>query len=133
MEMILHLDSDVFDVVKNGKKDVEVRVNDLKRRKLKIGDTLIFLKRPNDDEEIRAEVMKLDYYDTFNSLVNNYEMERLYLDKFSKDEWLNLMERFYTKDEQKLWGVVAITFKKCDFFFKMSAFALSFTKQNVLL
>ena len=112
MEMIIHLDSDVFDVVKNGKKDIEVRVNDLKRRKLNVGDTLIFLKRPNDDEKIKAEVMKLDYYDTFNSLVNNYEMERLYLDKFTKDEWLNLMERFYTIDEQKLWGVVAITFKK---------------------
>ena len=39
-------------------------------------------------------------------------MDRLYLDKFSKDEWLSLMERFYTKDEEKEWGVVAITFKK---------------------
>ena len=112
MEMVIHLDSDVFYIVKNGKKDVEVRVNDLKRRKLNVGDTLIFLKRPNDDEEIRAEVMKLDYYDTFNSSVNNYEMDRLYLDKFSKDEWLSLMGRFYTKDEEKEWGVVAITFKK---------------------
>ena len=56
--------------------------------------------------------MKLDYYDTFNSSVNNYEMDRLYLDKFSKDEWLSLMGRFYTKDEEKEWGVVAITFKK---------------------
>ena len=112
MEMVIYLDSDVFDIVKNGKKDVEVRVNDLKRRKLNVGDTLIFLKRPNDDEEIRTEVIKLDYYDTFNSLVNNYEMDRLYLDKFSKDEWLSLMGRFYTKDEEKEWGVVAITFKK---------------------
>ena len=50
MEMVIHLDSDVFYIVKNGKKDVEVRVNDLKRRKLNVGDTLIFLKRPNDEK-----------------------------------------------------------------------------------
>ena len=48
--MVIHLDSDVFDIVKNGKKDVEVKVNDLKRRKLNVGDTLIFLKRPNDEK-----------------------------------------------------------------------------------
>ena len=43
MEMFIHLDSDIFDLVKNGKKDVEVRLNDPKRRNLKVGDTLIFL------------------------------------------------------------------------------------------
>ncbi len=112
MEMFIHLDSDIFDLVKNGKKDVEVRLNDPKRRNLKVGDTLIFLRRPNDDEEIRAKVMYLDYFDTFDSLANKYKMERLYLNNFTKEEWLNLMARFYTKEDEKQWGVVAITFKK---------------------
>ena len=112
MEMIVHLDSDVFDIVKNGKKDIEVRINDSKRRKLKVGDTLIFLKRPNNDEEIRSIVCALDYYDTFDSLADNYEMERIYFPSYTKEMWLNLMKRFYTKEEQKEWGVVAITFKK---------------------
>ena len=112
MEMIVHLDDDVFKIVKEGKKDIEVRVNDEKRRKLKVGDTLIFLKRPNEDEEIRAKVIALDYYDTFESLVCNYEMERIYKADYTKDQWLKEMDRFYTLDEQKEWGVVAITFKK---------------------
>ena len=59
MEMKVHLHSDVFDIVKNGKKDIEVRINDEKRRQLKVGDTLVFLRRPNDDEEIRAKVVGL--------------------------------------------------------------------------
>ena len=42
MEMKFHLHSDVFDIVKDGKKDIEVRLNDEKRRCLNIGDTLIF-------------------------------------------------------------------------------------------
>ena len=33
MEMIVHLDEDIFEVVQKGIKNVEVRVNDEKRRK----------------------------------------------------------------------------------------------------
>ena len=42
MEMIIHLDSDIFDIVKNERKNVEIRLNDEKRQKLNVGDTLIF-------------------------------------------------------------------------------------------
>lgn len=112
MEMKVHLHSDVFEIVKNGKKDIEVRINDEKRRQLKIGDTLIFLKRPNDDEEIRAKVVGLEYYDYFDNLVDNYDMERIYLKGYTKDEYLNEMKRFYTMEEQKENGVVAIIFEK---------------------
>ena len=89
MEMKVHLHSDVFDIVKNGKKDIEVRINDEKRRQLKIGDTLVFLRRPNDDEEIRAKVVGLEYYDYFDNLVDHYDMERIYLSGYTKEEYLN--------------------------------------------
>ncbi len=56
VEMIVHLDADIFEVVKNGTKCIEDRVNDEKRRKLKIGDKLIFLKRPDDIEKIEVVV-----------------------------------------------------------------------------
>ena len=36
MEMIFHLDSDIFDIVSSKDKDVEIRLNDEKRRKLNI-------------------------------------------------------------------------------------------------
>lgn len=112
MEMKFHLHSDVFDIVKNGKKDIEVRLNDEKRRCLNVGDTLIFLRRPDDLEEIKAKVVDLDYYDNFDELVNHYDMERLYLSNYSKEDYLKEMERFYTLDEQKKYGVVAIVFSK---------------------
>lgn len=59
MEMKVHLHSDVFEIVRNGIKDIEVRVNDEKRRKLSVGDTLYFLKRPLEEESIRATVVGL--------------------------------------------------------------------------
>ena len=39
-------------------------------------------------------------------------MERIYKAYYTKEQWLKEMDRFYTLDEQKEWGVVAITFKK---------------------
>ena len=112
MEMKFHLHADVFEIVKNGKKDIEVRINDEKRRKLNIGDTLIFLKRPNDDEEIRAKVVSLEYYDYFHNLVDHYDMERIYLKGYTKEQYLEEMKRFYTMEEQRDNGVVAIIFEK---------------------
>ena len=111
MEIKMHLHPDVFEIIKMGIKDIEVRLNDEKRRNLKIGDTLIFYKRPLDDEFIVKKVKSLEYYNTFDELVNNYEMKRLYLKGYTKEMYLKEMERFYTKEEQSKYGVVAIIFE----------------------
>lgn len=83
--MTIHLDDDIFAIVKNGQKNIEVRVNDAKRRKLKIGDEIIFLKRPNEDEQIKAIVTNLEYYSNFAELVKNYSIEHLYLKDYTKE------------------------------------------------
>ena len=111
MEMIIHLDSDIFDIVKNNSKDVEIRVNDEKRRKLKVGDTLVFLKRPDDDEELRATITDLVYFNNFLEVVDNYPMKRIYLDEYTKEDFINLISRFYSEEEVNKYGVVAIEFE----------------------
>lgn len=111
METKVHLHPDVFEIVKQGIKDVEVRVNDEKRRKLHVGDTLIFLKRPLEDEQIVKKVKALEYYDNFKELVEYYEMKRIYLENYTKEMYLNEMARFYTQEEQDEYGVVAIIFE----------------------
>ena len=110
--MVVHLDEDIFDVVKNGKKTVEVRVNDEKRRKLKKGDTIIFLKRPDDIEKIEAIVEELNYYKDFSELIQDFSMEELYLPSYTKKDFIDLLKRFYSSDEISKYGTVAIRFKK---------------------
>ena len=112
--MIIHLDEDIFEVVKNGTKNIECRLNDEKRRQLKIGDKLIFLKRPDDIETIETNIEDLKYYDNFSDMMNDYTIEEVYKEGYSKEEFLKLLERFYTEDDQKQYGVVAIEFKKVD-------------------
>ena len=112
MEMIIHLDADVFETVDKGFKNVEGRVNDEKRRKLNIGDKLIFLKRPDEIEKIEAVVEDLIYYKDFNEMIKDYSMKEIYLEEYSKDYYIDLIKRFYTDEEINKYGVVAIKFKK---------------------
>lgn len=107
-----HLDEDVFEVVRLGIKNVEVRVNDLKRRKMKVGDEIVFLKRPLEEEKIITKITALKVYDNFNKLVKDYDIERLYLSSFTKEDFIKLLSRFYSKEEQDEYGVVAIEFMK---------------------
>lgn len=110
MEMKVHLHPDVFEIVKNGVKDVEARVNDEKRKKLKVGDTLVFLKRPLEDEFLKAQVTDLKYFKNFEEMGDFYEFKRLYLESYNLDMWLKELSRFYTKEEIDKDGVVAIEF-----------------------
>ena len=112
MEMKIHLDSDIFDIVENGTKTVEARVNDEKRRKLKPGDKIIFLRRPDEIDIIEAEVKELKYYSNFKEMVNYYNISELYDSKSSKEEFVELLKRFYSIEEQEKYGVVAIRFEK---------------------
>ena len=112
MEMIVHLDSEIFDVVNKGIKCVEGRLNDEKRRKLHVGDKLIFLKRPDDIDKIEAIVEGLSYYNSFKDMVKDYTIEELYLSGYSKEDYLNILKRFYSCDEEKQYGAAAIKFRK---------------------
>ena len=114
MEMKVHLHSDVFDIVKAGDKNVEARLYDDKRKQLKVGDTLIFLRRPLEEDKIVAKVTDLVRYKSFSELVEHYEMKRLYLDGYTKEMYLNEMSRFYAEEEQAVDGVLAICFEVLD-------------------
>lgn len=55
----MHLNIEPFALTKNGVKDLEYRLNDEKRREIKVGDTIIFYKRLEEKEIIKAMVTEL--------------------------------------------------------------------------
>ena len=111
MEMKVRLHDYVYDLIRNKTKDVEVRVNDEKRRQLHVGDTLIFINRGNEEEQTKVTVTDLKYFKNFAEVADNYEMERLYLKDYSKEDYVKLFDEFYSKEEIDNFGVVAIEFK----------------------
>ncbi len=81
-----------------------------KRRKLKIGDTLIFLKRSEEKESIKAKVINLEYFNGLEEVVNNYEMDRIITKDYNKESYIELMKRFYSDEEIDNYGIVVISF-----------------------
>ena len=103
-EMNLH--DAPFKLIKAKTKTVEMRLNDERRKNLKVGDTIIFTNR-DTKESISAKVLKLYYYDSFKELYRDFnKIEIGYgIDEIPNPEDMNL---YYTKEQQKMYGVVAI-------------------------
>ena len=110
-DMRIHLDPEIYEQVKNGTKNVEARVNDEKRRQLKVGEYLQIINRANEEDVIYGQVTGLQYFSSFEELADNYPIERLYSPEFTKEEYLALFPQFYSDEEIRDNGVVAIEFQ----------------------
>lgn len=69
-EMRLH--NEPFVLIKNGTKTIELRLNDEKRRQIKVGDTITFTNRSNN-EQISTVVINLHKYDSFEELYKHFD------------------------------------------------------------
>lgn len=54
-----------FELIKAGKKIIEIRLNDEKRQRVKIGDEIVFYKLPDCKEAIKVKVLGLLHYCSF--------------------------------------------------------------------
>ena len=96
-----------FKSIKNGKKDIELRLNDEKRRLVNIGDTIIFTNLETN-EKLNTEVTNLYKYDTFEELFASFDHKRF---GFSDNDTECSMDDFYSKEDQKKYGALGIEIK----------------------
>ena len=82
-----------------------------KRRKLNVGDTLIFYKE-DESKKVIATVKELTIFDNIEELVNNYDLRNMYFENSSKEELISIFNEIYSKDKQEEYKVVAIKFEK---------------------
>ena len=104
----MKLQPEYYNFILNGTKRIELRLFDEKRQQIKIGDTIIFLKEPSLEENIKVKVIGLLRYNTFKDLFNDFDISILSDKKMTKNELLNVLEQFYTKEKQKQYGVLGI-------------------------
>ncbi|KQL50386.1 hypothetical protein AN964_22220 [Heyndrickxia shackletonii] len=100
-----------FEAIKKGKKKVEVRLNDEKRRKIKIGDTIKFIKVPEQDETLQVQVTELRTYNTFKEMYESIPFEDFDCEGWSMEEMVNGTYDIYTPEQEREWGSLAITIK----------------------
>ena len=94
--------------IKDGKKRVELRLLDEKRKKLRVGDQIIFTHTENKDETICARVLGLHSYFKFDWLSWDFPNEILGLD--ADANLGDVMREYYSDEEVYNYGALAIRF-----------------------
>ena len=101
----MHLEPASFEKILSWQKTVEVRLNDEKRKLLKVDDIIEF---ENDDGEVLpCKIIKFSYFKSFEDLFSSatYLLRAWWT---TKEESISAMYKFYTPEQEKELGVVAI-------------------------
>lgn len=97
-----------YQFILNGTKRIEIRLFDEKRKEIKIGDTIKFLKEPELNESFEANVVGLLRYNTFDDMFKDFDISTLADESMTKGELKNVLEEFYTQEKQAQYGVLGI-------------------------
>ncbi|RPF50386.1 ASCH domain-containing protein [Aquisalibacillus elongatus] len=103
-----------FNSIKSCRKTVEVRLNDEKRRKLSVGDTITFTRVPEYDETLSVEVVALREYPTFKEMYESIPASDFDTVGESIDVMVEQTYQIYSPDQERQWGTLAITVQLID-------------------
>lgn len=103
----MKLHPEPYGKIAQGVKSLELRLCDEKRREIKLGDQIVFLKEPQQTESVTSEVIGLVHYKNFSDLLDDFT-PNVYLGHKDKKEALVGVSRFYSEEDQKKDGVLGI-------------------------
>lgn len=98
-----------YSFIVNGQKIVEGRLNKGKFALVQKGDFLILA-----PENIEFEVVEKNIYKSFREMIELEGVENVIPDKKNIEEATNVYYKFYTKEQEKEFGVAAIKIKRID-------------------
>lgn len=105
----LSLHPEPFAAIASGHKTIESRLYDEKRRKIQLGDQIVFINRVDSEQTVVVTVVGLLRYATFHDLFSHNDSL-----KFGGEsvEWLeNQINEFYSAEDQQRYGVLGIEFE----------------------
>ncbi|HDH45360.1 MAG TPA: ASCH domain-containing protein [Thermococcus sp.] len=102
MERQMGLKEEYLDLIRDGKKKVEGRLYDEKRRQINPGDTIVF------EGKLKVRVKSIRKYPSFKEMLEREGIERVLPGVHNIEEGVRIYRQFYTEEEEKKYGVVAI-------------------------
>ena len=100
-----------FMMIRRGCKTIELRLNDEKRQKIKIGDTIEFT-QTETGEKISAEVICLHHFSSFSKLYKRLPLLKCgYTEADISNAKPEDMELYYSSEQQSKYGVLGIEIK----------------------
>ena len=102
----MSLQTDPFMKIKNGKKRVELRLADEKRKTIRVGDRIVFHHKENG-ETIEKCVVGLHAYRNFDAVLSDFSRTDIgFDDKLGSP--CSIMRAYYSDEEVEKYGVLAI-------------------------
>lgn len=102
----MNLHNEPFALIKEGSKTIEMRLNDEKRSKIKVGDKIEFTNNVSKDK-LTVKVTNLYHYKSFEELYLNHDKISIGY-KENEEAKPEDMEVYYSKDNIEKFGVLAI-------------------------
>ncbi len=103
----MHLAEEPFKWMREGKKKIEVRLWDEKRKKIKPGDYIVFLTLDEKDF-IVTKVKGIFLFKTFRDLFEFFDKSLFGHEGLTTEEQVKRMRRYYSEEEEKKYGVCGI-------------------------
>lgn len=105
----MKLNAAPFSMIRSGQKTIELRLNDEKRRQVKVGDFIEFTSTEQPEEKMQVRVTALHRFRSFAEL---YEHLPLLQCGYTEEELAHAdpadMEAYYSGEEQEKYGVLGI-------------------------
>lgn len=108
MEHPMKLFEEPFELIKTGEKIVEIRLNDEKRQKIKIGDHIVFFKLPDGNDSLTVRVLGLFHYGSFEQLYRDIPFRYFGREGMPMEKMLEGTYAIYTKNQETQYGVLGI-------------------------
>ena len=109
MEFKMKLDSLPFLMIESGRKTIELRLYDEKRRRIAVGDTIRFSDLKKPEKTILTEVKELFIFNSFDELYSVLPLTECgYTIETVESASPKDMLKYYTPEQEKQYGVVGI-------------------------
>lgn len=109
---IMHAEIEYFELLENGSKKFEFRLNDEKRKKIEVGDVIEFRCRESTARVLVSKVIGITTNHDFESLLRNINQSEI--GGIKKIEQTKKLNEIYSKENINNYGVMAIELGKCD-------------------
>lgn len=104
-----------FDNIYNGIKTIELRLNDDKRKLIKVNDEIVFHHKDDNQKSITVKVVKLHHFKSFEELYDNLPLLKCgYTQDNIATAKADDMLEYYSKEQQAKHGVLGIEFEIID-------------------
>lgn len=107
----MRLQERYFDLIASGKKTYEVRLNDEKRQRIRIGDLIVFRNEANLDRLQVKRVEKLSFFSSFEEMLSVLDKKDIGFFSENNDEVISIYHQFYSVEDENKYGVLAIKLK----------------------